>query len=1182
MAKVGSLRLSQLPADGTVPGFGLTFSWDNRQPVGSGVFGPAFQEFCAFHNAAWQPCRALSDVVRAGSAVGSLIGLNTSLRQQLDTLERVELRVQPEGLLLTDVLWEMAVASDGLAPAGREQQFDAALASLPFTRVVAGNGETPTLAESRPTILWCMSNEPLRHRQFDLASFVNVYERLRSSWPIFSIEQVPNGPNGRLTWAEASSGIVARQPTVLVLVAHGSSSPRSFGDRDPSGRPAPDEPSVLFQSSTSGATTWVPTRWIAQSLLRGGSTTLVILVCCDLTRTGGVLAGLAPASYSAARMMVTVGVPEVIAMQAPIHVAAASDFIHGFLADWLHNFRTECAAAAGRRTVIQGAEQGYCYLPTVFCSETSLGSTAMSDLAAKVQKAAAEATRLPAPRNGIVERSKLLKALEEELAKTGLVRIIAPIGAGATTLLAAAVRRFRRRPGMRPALYLDCSAAFPDPSASGRIISWLNEIQTKHAVLFASSKKGLLGPHVREICTENPDQLGKRVAQFVGDADLVVVLDNIQFPSDPDDQAFWAAFMSEALTMSSGLIVIAGEVPQIALNANKPHRIPNLDKTEFDSLLSSAAPNLDAKVSQEIFDRTEGNPLLIDAFMKVYSEEGLTKAMNDLNAGSERYAALVLRGLSDQAVSFLFRLATSDIPVPADSAVTHLFWDIPDDARQACINAGVVRENQVDHEVWWSLPTHLRRSLLALDPSLAEDAADAIVEHWGDPDDPFDKKLASLRQQRGGYNIAVCVAECHQQLGETDQAVQIADSVLQFDSPLLDKLRFARKASSWAMKADPAHARIHVAAANLALWTDRVGEVKEFLDRIPKGADAIIRIDALLVRARWLKDAHQHEGVEEADRVLADAERLINSEKARADSEALEWYRWQVRYEKLRLALFFGIAPNGEGIDLRSATIELAPSAGERARTLATIAEAEMKRGAGIDWEQVAEWTLEAARLAGDPAIDCGDRSFCVYQYARYLEERLSDPAEAIAQYSKVEELARQEDNPARGGLATFRRISLESRVFFADPIPNLPRIEVRLREIQQVLDGLGKSEAKSALAWRARVRLLEIAASLSFLLGAKDGQLDFLEQAVHAASTPLLLARSDMNRLLRLLSGFLEAAQRSAGTFRRQQCLLSAVRFGIRKRMQEVGVREPDLPIDQPADALQTIRKYMETLQNG
>lgn len=1145
----------------TSSAIGLKSSWGSGESKKSSIAGDEFVRLVNLHRAAWNPNHRLDPVRDLAPILGGMIGLDRSLYARLRSRDRIELHEKNGCRLLTNLIWEMAGPVDGVHGATEwADHLETTMAALPLVRVVDGAAAPGEPDEARPTMLWCVSNEPLRGRQLNLAGFQDVYNRLRSHWSAVAMEFAATDGRGRMTWPEARATIDAQRPTILVLVAHGSSSPRP---------PARDEPSVAFRSPVSDEAEWIPVKRVAQTLAGTRSAVLVILLCCDLTRSDGLYAGGRPATYSAAATMVEHGAPTVIAMQAPMHVLAAERFLNGFLRGWLTHFRAEKAAVGGRRDTVDGPEPEYAWLPTVFSSEPALTSTAMRDLAGRVRRASADASVLPDDQPSGLQRAQLVKALAKRLAGVGLLRLTAPVGTGATTLLGSALRALREEPGARPALYLDCSAPGPDAAVAARVVLWLGQIRHRYPVLFPPGRDGLRA--AADIAAEPPDLLGRRVARIIDEAELTVVLDNLERPTDRDDRAFVESLAAEALHVRRGLIVLGGEPGGAAATLGDEFAVPVFGLDELEGLLAATAPELVEK-TDDILRLTGGVPLVVRSLLTAYARRGWSAALATLNQSSIRYVGLLLSSLTEDATALLFRLAVSDRAIPVGSGAEHLFGGESAEAYNACIETGALRKHRADGEVWVRVPGHLREILLQLHAEDIENAAGDIVDDWlaklVEPDNLADhrSRLQPLLAKNGGVEVAKYLAECFERAEEGDLALALALEILKPDGPPLKRLRFVRHASEWSKADDPHYADLHLLGANLAIQTGRTDEAQGFLDRIPDEADAKIRIAAKLARATWHKEARQHEGVDEAGRELDEALALIE-----ADPGAGAGSRWAVQYERLRLALFFGRVPT-EGLDaLRDEVVGTARSDGQRSITLATLAEAAMKRGDGADWDRVSEWVVEASKLAEDPNVACDDRAYCAYQYARYLDHRAEDASEVIGQYKQVERLAEEQDDPARGALASFRRISLESQVYSKTPEEHRGEIEERLDRVDAAL----AMDADSALANRARVRLNGLGADLARMLGDAEGELEYLERGVQTAATRHLLAKSDLEWLLGLFARFLERAGALPRTFRRRQTLISAVRFTVEVRTEHIIGEALVLSLDRPERALGDIHAY-------
>jgi len=1135
------------------------------------MMGQKLTQFTAVHRAAFGPGRTLLDVVTLGPALRELLGPQNLVFSSLQKFDCIEVRANPENPLLTDILWEMA-SENGPArsvPTQWSKYFSSTLAALPLSRVVEMGATAPLIPESRPGMLWCVSNEPHQQRQLDFSKFRNVYDRLRLKWTAVRMEQCGVQPFGRLTWVEARADIIRRKPTVLLILAHGSSSPSaSSGTSDRT-----KEPSILFRSTSSNEPDWVPVSTIAESVGCAGSVALVILLCCDLTRVGGQGANQKRAAYSAALEMAKHGAPEVVAMQAPIHIEAASAFLHGFLNSWLKDYHSSRATSWGRRAAVESLEPGYAWLPAFFCSESSQNTAQLSELAQKVQIAVSDPVHLPLPRASAIKRTLLTRCFCRKLSMVGVLRVLASAGAGCTDLFANALRSFREISHLRPALYFDCSRPGPKSGASDRVVTWMLELQRKHPVLFPAGTLQLVEEHFEALPSEKPFQLGQRIARAIDRAEITVVFDNIEFTTNEEDDDFWHGLMTEASAMLGGLVIAAGRLPHQAQKFGQFCRIPNLTKTEVAKILGAEAQSLSQNAAN-IYQSTDGNPRLLEQFLKVYKQSGETKAMQSLAAENEMFVGLLLKSLPSPARLLLYRLAASEWALPASAATDHVIWEQTEEARTGCLEAGALRENRVGSELWWSIPANIRIGLLNRKPAKVKDAAEEIYDRWFQAGAKIDVKVDELLRLPGGFNVVAHFAECNQLIGETNDAIEIATLAVQSSSPMTERYRLAIRASEWAVKANRGDSGIHLEAAELALWSGELERAKTFLDRVASNADVVIQTKAKLFRARWLKDSQQHSGVVEAEQALNEAESILNLQAESFGSpERVGFYRWQVRYERLRLALFFSRMPGADFNTLVDETIRLAPSEGEKARLLATLAEAEMQKDAKTDWRKVAEWCVEANSIAENPDSNCPDRSFCSYQYARYLEVGAKAQSEARDQYSKAEKFADTESQPGRAGLAIYRRIALEIRAIPDGEEDKRLFIERRLSQITSALEKIPTKDI-SALDCRVRVRLLDLAATLSSMQKISEQSQEYLENALKSASVPCLQAKSDLDRVITLLKRYLENARVLRDTFRKQQEVLGKLRFSIEVLSAKFGLNL-QISVDRPTQTLRVLQDY-------
>lgn len=1043
----------------------------------------------------------------------------------------IELAGEDSPLALTDIPWEAAAWGCSPLPAAEDELFDRLLAAQPICRTIDGPSNAVQIEACRPRLLLCLSNPPgIDGGQVAVGQFRTICTQAIGENPIFHAHEIAPTPS----WCSTAARIREFRPNVFIFVGHGSS--------DPGG----GAPTLAFvRDGDLGGVERVPVKQIAEELVRAKSCSQVALIACDTVRTSG---------YSAAQALIRAGIAEVVAMQGSIEQQCAKGFFAALLYEILSGVGLAKAVSAARR---MARKHPHAILPVAFRSEFVNGKgSQLARFKELYERAIAKLTARVDANELTLERAALQREVEVSLDRVGMVAIRGGFGNGASTLLRAALRASLSAPSprRRPIIYLDAEQRSGEAPLAEWIRQELNSVDESYPVLRPKSCPAL---------TECAPTLAA-IGDWAASAEITLVLDNLPpRPTESEIAVVSTLITSYRNTQCRSLLVLGGEEPLLDLaNGAFEITIPALSMPETAAYAQAYLPGADVN---QLFSRTGGTLLLLDGERRQRRRPLSTVAIAySLNDTSDRYIEHLGKWLSPNARKAAACLALFPTALQLELVNTFLVADNPGALREL-LESGLAQSFDARSQKWIFIP---------------EQKSEALRRQWSEEARTAQQDLTATFVERyrndpeGTLKMIAPIGGAASYLRTIQPYLELQDSILlPIDAAgkglsagvLLDLFRYAIEALV-ALESESIlvrNAGIVLEGVRTALNVGQNDLVEKWLKLLEAPLEAPIEARKLALVAAYLKDKAQVGAWDEISRCYSQAMEII-AHAAPEEQRECEALRSEIVMDSLPTALFLG------GESATTAADRLEPLLGsllppERALLFATLAEREMKERSA-NWTKVADWIIDA-KSAADAQADARVRTYCAYQYGKYLSRRQPPRfADAWQAYEQSRLAGHEAAEPRREGLALLRLVELERDQPQLRIVPGKwPRD--RLTEIDALEPRLG--ETRDSLGARVYGRLQHLGAQLDSNEADRQRR---LMKGTRSFCAPNLRASSDLRNLAKICVFALGRYLHEADDFLWVQRFLGSFRRDIAQRL------EIEVDLDKPEACLCAITQWLET----
>lgn len=1030
----------------------------------------------------------LREFVRWGPILENLVG--TEQRR----CSCVEFSSDPNAAsALTNMPWEMtALRADGLSE-DPQALLKQVLGSVPVTRIVPCT-EKVGIPDARLRALYCVSNPRVTGLfSFDAEAFQAALKLVFQQFPVLDVRAscvIPDMPCKAVVLSEIRNF----RPHVFVFVGHGDS-----GDRGVS------TPAILFEH-------WMNISELMDCLVSTERAFLAALVCCDLTRQNGAQSG--------AYALASGGVPSVLAMQGSIDAQFAKVYLENFLSSLLVSCSLPLAASSGRIVSARSSSTAMqAFLPALFSTEHGSSDLFRKTIAGFRTEAEVLGKRVPVP-SCYLARPTLEEGLRKALENGGLVGVTGGPGCGKTTLLERVIHaRLVDSSAVpaRPIFYLSCdSQEFADRSfaqVARRTINLLN----KHAILL---------PEERELDGTSPEEF----CVGLDKKRMILVLDNLSMGSGSSSPG-WKVFFAAARAMTKSLLVVAENAPDSEMWKD----VSTIPVTPFTSDETECYVRKfiaeHARKWKQIDEDTGGLPLLLDGVRILAKERGRLelswRSPKDKALGSTgRYVKKIVQLLLTSEVQTLCNFCW--LPAPTSRELADKFLDATRNHRgvRALKRVGVLRTALVDGVEDCDIPGAIAGAVRGVCADRVKRAANLLTREL---EENLPKAEQAVRQyfkqtaERPG-GLALLTAMQHAYIAQGNLLRAGAIPVLASEGGVANEARWEMYETVLPQLKKARDFPFLLSAAEAAHAIGKQNEALEILGSIPAGRlTPYYRVQFLKLKATILKDVEQHAAIEKLRAIYSEAiplcEKGLAGEITDKDASEETWKNLLVDLLQNRLnALAFLEGQASESFlgDLeRLKSIE--GDSPSFAYALCLVAERELKLNeATVNWNRVAENILAAKQLL---KLTQDDRILlqAEFLYGEYLERKPDRVLkEAAKAYRRSEQAAERAGEARRVGRARRKWVDLEWRTL------GTLKAEKACELLEDLIPGL-KPQARDALSMRVLERIYTLRAEIGKTL-PQDPTERFLLEACRTAAKPMLLAKSDKERLRNALVTYLDA----------------------------------------------------------
>jgi hypothetical protein len=1023
-------------------------------------------------------------------------------------------------LLLTNIPWEATALTVGELSNSPPVALHQLMAGLPLVRVVPGD-KSDIIPDSRLRALYCISN-PTRVgvSKFDAESFKSIMETVFGQFPMIDVRA------SRVRADLPSSGVALAEirdfrPHVFFFVGHGDS-----------GHRGENWPALCFEK-------WVDASEFAECLLSTRRTFLASLICCDMTRDSGAQSG--------AYVLTKSGIPNVLAMQGNIQATFARSYLEHFLSTLLVSCSVSLAGSNGRiASAGKALDTAQTLFPSIFRSKGNPSNLFTKTIARYRDEVIRLAQRVSAPRS-FLSRPNLEQTVREALETQGLVHVSGGLGSGKTTLLAQVIHdrlASGEKPPARPIFYVTCDTPEYATGALSVVTRRVKHLLEKHNALLP--EEGIL------------EEVGPEAfATFLDHKRLILVLDNVLMGSGASDSSDWKRFLGAAREMKMSLVLVAESSSDSDLwNDVRNILVDAFSDAETEVFVSRFMPNYSGKWKR-IYKSTGGLPLLLDALRLQVQNRSLRGLYEPgVKDGSLRiadtYVNRILRQLLPKEVQTLCNLCW--LPRPTTKQIVGEFFDCTRNRRglQSLVRVGILRTAVIDGTEQWDIPGAIVQSLGRVCAPRVKRAAklltDQLERSLPKGDRAISRYLKSMGERVGGLALLGCMQRAY--IAQREFAKASAIPVLASKEGLLSESRWELFAAVLPEMRKGGDFAFLLSAGEVAQAIGKQKETKEILDSIAvEKLTPYYRIQYLKLRAAMLKDTKQHEGLGEILALYAEAialcEQARSGEVRDGDASEADWTGLLCDLLQGRLnALSFLQGQTSEALHNEIEKLRFLEGRSPAfAYSLCLVVECELNLDErAINWNRVAENLLEARELLRGSRDD-RILSQLDYLYGQYLGRKPTpELKDAVKAYRRAEEAAKRSGEPRRLARARRRWVELEWR--------SLARLKPTkaCELLEEVIPPL-EAQLQDSLGARMLERIYTLRAEIGGTL-PQDPTDKFLRKACLAAASPMLLANSDHERLVRALIRYLDV-MKTQEDFTGAQQLVHEMRRVLKERLR-------------------------------
>lgn len=1035
-----------------------------------------------------------------------LLGL---LATEPEKVSCVELSSDPNAVkALTNIPWEMTALRGDVLAGDPQVLLKQVLGCVPMSRIVPCSKKVG-IPDARLRCLYCISNPQAPGLSpFDADGFRGALKLVFGQFPLLDVRAscvVPDAPSKAVVLSEIRNF----RPHVFVFVGHGDSGERGV-----------KTPAIHFEQ-------WMDISELTDCLISTERTFLATLVCCDLARQNGAQSG--------AYALASGGVPSVLAMQGNINAEFARVYLENFLSTVLVSFSLPLATSSGRLVSTRDSSTALqAFLPTLF--STKHGSTDLfrKTIAGYRAKTEVLGKRVPVP-SFYLPRPTLEGDLRKALETSGLVHVTGGLGCGKTTLLEKVVHTRLLDSSVvptRPIFYLSCDSQEFSGRGFPLVARRAKQMLSPYAILL---------PEEGELDVEGPEEF----CVALDEKRLILVLDNLSMGPGPLSSG-WELFLAAARTMSKSLLVVADDLPDSEIWKDVPTvAVGPFTTDETESFVKNYIAEHSAKWKQ-VHNHTGGLPLLLDGVRALAKERGnlelSVRSPKEKSLGPMgRYVKKIVRLLVTSELQTLCNFCW--LPAPVSRELAERFLDSTRNGRGlwALKRVGVLRTALVDGVEVCDIPGAIVGAVRKICAERLKSAASLLTQRLEENVQKTGKGMRhyfrELAELPGGLAL----------LRATQQAYVAQGNLLRAGAiPVLASEGGASNEARWEMYETvlPHLRKAHdlpflLSAVEAAHAIGKQNEAQEILDSIPFGRlTPYYRVQFLKLKATILKDVEQHAAIEKLRALYAEAiplcEKGLAGEITDGDATESTWKGLLIDLLQNRLnALAF---LEGQPLESLQGDIErLKAIEGDSpgfAYALCLVAERELKlKDDVVSWNRVAENILSAKQLLKQSP---DDRILlqAEFLYGEYFERRPERSwKEAAKAYHRSEQAAERAGELRRVGRARRKWVDLECRTL------GTLKAEKACELLEEIIQDL-KSQFRDALTMRVLERVYTLRAEIGKAL-PQDPTEWFRLEACRTAAKPMLLGRSDKERLRSALVAYLDAMKEQENVVGAQEFVL-------------------------------------------